>query len=73
MEISIKTVPSSARQAALALAAHIAHRQQYLLPVGADAEDNEERDRRRLPVEPDTHDGTVEDQPDDVFLAQLTL
>src|SRR5512144_2421779 len=57
----------------LALAAHVAHRQQHLLAVAADAEDNEERDRRRLLVEPDTHDGAVEDQPDDVFLGERAL
>ena len=51
----------------LALAAHVPHRQQHLLAVAADAEDDQERDRRRLLVEPDPHDGAVEDQPDDVF------
>jgi len=53
----------------LALAAHVAHGQQHLLAVAANAEDDQQRDRCRLLVQPDAHDGAVEDQPDDVVLA----
>ena len=57
----------------LALAAHVLHGEQHLLAVAPHAEDDEERDRRRLLVEPDAHDGAVEDQPDDVFLVEGAL
>ena len=57
----------------LALAAHVAHGQQHLLPVATDTEDNQQRDRCRLLVQPDAHDGAVQDQPDDIFLAERAL
>src|SRR4029453_18596915 len=44
-----------------ALAAHAPDREQHLLAVRAHAEDNEERDRGRLAVEPHANDGAVED------------
>ena len=49
----------------LALAAHVLDRQQHLLAVGADAEDDQEGDAGGLPVEPDADDRAVEDQPHD--------
>jgi hypothetical protein len=40
----------------LALAAHVLDRQQHLLAIGADAEDDQEGDAGGLPVEPDADD-----------------
>ena len=54
-----------------ALAPHVAHRQQNLLPVATDAEDDQERDVGGLAVEPHAHHAAVEDQPDDVLLRQI--
>src|SRR5205085_12310963 len=48
-----------------ALPAHALDREQHLLAVRAHAEDNEERDRGRLAVEPHANDGAVEDQAHD--------
>ena len=48
-----------------ALAAHALHREQHLLAVRAHADDNEQRDRGRLAVEPHPHDRAVENQPHD--------
>jgi len=48
----------------LALTSHVAHREQHLLPVAAHAEHHQERDRGRLPVQPDPHDRAVQDQAD---------
>src|SRR6202022_1979813 len=53
-----------------ALAAHALDREQHLLAVRAHAEDNEERDRGRLAVEPHANDGAVEDQTRDRLLGQ---
>src|SRR4029434_8230445 len=53
-----------------ALAAHALDREQHLLAVLAHAEDNEERDRGRLAVEPHANDGAVEDQAHDRLLGQ---
>ena len=53
-----------------AFAPHVAHRQQNLLPVATDAEDDQERDVGGLAVEPHAHHAAVEDQPDDVLLAR---
>jgi hypothetical protein len=49
----------------LALAAHALNRQQHLLAVSADAEDDQKGDAGGLPVEPDADDRPVEDQPHD--------
>ncbi len=49
----------------LALTAHALDREQHLLAVGAYAERDEQRDRGRLFVEPDTRDRSVKDQSDD--------
>src|SRR4029450_12848722 len=48
-----------------ALAAHALDREHHLLAVRAHAEDNEQRDRGRLAVEPHANDGAVEDQAHD--------
>ena len=53
-----------------ALAAHVLDREQHLLAVRAHADDDEQRDRGRLAVEPDAHHGAVEDQPHDRLLGQ---
>ena len=53
-----------------ALAAHALDREQHLLAVLAHAEDDEQRDRGRLAVEPDPHHGAVEDQPHDRLLGE---
>src|SRR5664280_1138776 len=45
-----------------ALPAHALDREQHLLAIRAHAQDNEERDRGRLAVEPHANDGAVEDQ-----------
>src|SRR4051812_44654447 len=41
------------------------NRQQHLLPILAHAQHHEKRDRGRLAVEPDAHNGAVEDEADD--------
>src|ERR1035437_4708764 len=51
-----------------ALAAHALDREQPLLAVRAHAEDNEQRDRGRLAVEPHANDGAVENQAHDRIL-----
>src|SRR5471030_1314051 len=48
-----------------ALAAHAFDREQHLLAVRAHAENDEQRDRGRLAVEPYANDGAVEDQAHD--------
>src|SRR6185437_1440564 len=53
-----------------ALATHALDREQHLLAVRAHAEDNEQRDRGRLAVEPHPNDGAVEDQARDRLLGQ---
>ena len=58
------------RQASVRLAAHALDREQHLLAVLAHADDNEQRDRGRLAVEPDPDDGAVEDQPDDRLIGE---
>lgn len=55
----------------LALSAHVAHRQQRLLTVAADAEHHQQRDRGRLAVQPHPHDGPVEDHADDVLASEV--
>ena len=54
----------------LALAAHGLDREQHFLAVRAHAERDEQRDRGRLPVEPNARDRAVEDQPDDRLLGE---
>ena len=54
-----------------ALAAHVAHRQQDLLPVAPDAEHDQERDVGGLAVEPHAHHAAIEDQPDDVLPGEI--
>ena len=54
----------------LAFAAHALDRQQHLLAVRPHAERDEQRDRGRLPVEPNARDRAVEDQPDDRLLGE---
>src|SRR6202011_3780545 len=53
-----------------ALAAHALDREQHLLAVGAHAEDNEERDRGRLAVEPHANHGAIEDEAHARILSQ---
>ena len=53
-----------------ALAAHALDRGQYLLAVRAYTENDQQRDRGRLAVEPDANDGAVEDQTYDRLLGQ---
>jgi hypothetical protein len=53
-----------------ALAAHALDREQHLLAVGAHADDDQQRDRGRLAVEPHAHHRAVEDQPHDRLLGQ---
>jgi hypothetical protein len=48
-----------------ALPAHALDREEHLLAVRAYAEDDKERDRSRLAVEPDANDGAVENEPHD--------
>ena len=55
----------------LALPPHILHRQQQLLPVPAHAEHHQQRDVRRLAVQPHPHDGAVQDQPHHVLTGQV--
>ena len=57
----------------LALPAHGADGQQHLLPVPAHAEDHQQRDRGRLPIQPDPHDGAVQNEADDVLARQIAL
>src|SRR5215207_9850830 len=47
------------------LAAHVLHGEQHLLPVLAHTDDDEERDRGRLAVEPHSDHRAVEDEPHD--------
>ena len=56
----------------LALPAHGADSEQHLLPVPAHAEDDQQRDRGGLAVQPDPHDGAVQNQADDVLARQVT-
>src|SRR3954470_9746510 len=53
-----------------ALAAHTLDREQHLLAVVAYAEDDEQRNRGRLAVEPHAHHRAVEDEPHDRLLGQ---
>jgi hypothetical protein len=67
----------SVRQAASLLSlskdsAHVLDRQENFLAVLPDAEGDEQRNRRRFPVEPDPHDRAVEDQPDDRLIGEGT-
>src|SRR5208282_378330 len=55
-----------------ALAAHALDREQHLLAVRAHAEDDEQRDRSCLAVEPHAHHGAVENEPHDRFIGQRT-
>ena len=52
------------------LAAHVLDGQQHLLPVLAHADDDEERDRGRLAVEPHSDHRAVEDEPHDRLLGE---
>src|ERR1700682_5913013 len=52
------------------LAAHALDREQHLLAIVAHAEDNQQRDRGRLAVEPHANDGAVEYQPYDRLRGQ---
>src|ERR1700674_2067786 len=52
------------------LAAHALDREQHLLAIVAHAEDNQQRDRGRLAVEPHANDGAVEYQP---YRAAITV
>ena len=53
-----------------ALSAHAFDCEQHLLAVRAHAEDNEQRDRGRLAVEPHAHHRAVENKPHDRLLDQ---
>src|SRR5215210_4529172 len=55
----------------LALAAHVLHRQQHLLPVLAHAQHHKKRDRGRLAVEATAYDGAVEDKANDRLSRQV--
>src|SRR2546423_8325098 len=46
-------------------AAHVLDREQHLLAVLAHADDDKQRDRGGLAIEPDANDGAVEDEPYD--------
>ncbi len=53
-----------------ALAAHALDREQHLLAVRAHAENNEQRDRGCLAIEPHAHHRAVENEPHDRFIGQ---
>ena len=55
----------------LALSAHVLDGQEHLLPVPAHAQNDQQRDVRRLAVQAHAHDGAVQDEPDHVLPDQV--
>ena len=66
-EIVEKSAPSG-----FAFAAHVLDGKQNFLSVRPDAKRDEQRNRRRLFVEPHAHDRAVEDEPDDRLFGERT-
>ena len=53
-----------------ALAAHLFNRQEHFLAVGANPDDDEERDGSSFAIEPHSHHSAVENQPHDWLVGQ---